>query len=235
MSNSIDWPASISAFCSVVSLIAIFILVKERKEKQRPYLQVSFELVRSSLVCLVIRNVGDVPAKLKGVNFNPSFVEQLPLKARERAKDRDDLNVSVYPKQKWIICLDEIASRVINYQNTRLEITILYDEKGKNEKGKRKPKYKEKETVEFNDYSGFLVYISEIDELAGAIGKLDEKVEIIGTALKQLANDKSLDLQMCTYANMSDVIERTMITGGEGPIILERTEDNQNGGACKKK
>ncbi len=224
-----DWPASISAFCAIVSLIAIFVLVKERIEKRRPYLQVSFELVRSSLVCLVIRNVGDVPAKLKWISFNPSFIKQLPLKARERAKDRRDLNVSIYSGQKWIICLEEITSTVINYQNTRLETTIIYTEKGK------RKEYKELETVEFNDYSGFLVYISEIDELAGAIEKLENKVEVIGAALKQLANGKSHDLQMCSYVNMSDDSKHTIITGDEGSIILERTEDNQNGGACQKK
>lgn len=224
----IDWPASISAFCAIVSLIAIFVLVKERMEKQRPYLQVSFELVRSSLVCLAIRNVSDVPAKLKGINFNPSFVEQLPLKARERAKNRNDLNVSVYPGQKWIICLDEIAPTVINYQNTRLDITILYDEKGKNEKEKSRPKFVEKETVEFNDYSGFLVYISEIDELAVAIGKLEKRVEIIGDAIKPLANGKSFDRQICKNAYLSDDTKRTIATEAEEPTILTRTEDNKN-------
>lgn len=54
MNSGIDWASAISAVCSVVSLIAIVVLLVERKEKQRPYLQISFELVKSSLVCLVI-------------------------------------------------------------------------------------------------------------------------------------------------------------------------------------
>ncbi|NLZ70612.1 MAG: hypothetical protein GX907_04690 [Clostridiaceae bacterium] len=65
MNIGFDWTSAISAVCSVISLLAIFVLLKERGEKKRPYVQVSFELVKSSLVCLVIRNVGEVPATLK--------------------------------------------------------------------------------------------------------------------------------------------------------------------------
>lgn len=220
---------AISAVCSVLSLIAIFLLMKEHIEKRRPYLQVTFELVRSSLVCLVIRNVGDVPAKLKGVLFNPSFVEQLPLNAREKAKSRNGLNISIYPGTKWILCLEVIASTAINYQNTRLEVTLLYTKKGK------RKVYEEPETVEFRDYSGFLVYISEIDELTEAIRKSNDKFEIIGTALTQLVNDNAPDRRICKYANLSDDAKRTIITGGEEPIILERTVDNQNSEDNKNK
>ncbi|HHT95418.1 MAG TPA: hypothetical protein GXZ71_05970, partial [Clostridiaceae bacterium] len=41
-----NWPSAISAVCSVVSLLAIVVLLKERAEKKRPYLQVSLELIR---------------------------------------------------------------------------------------------------------------------------------------------------------------------------------------------
>ncbi|NCA93272.1 hypothetical protein EOM82_08575 [bacterium] len=67
--GGLDWASTISAICSVISLVAIIILLKERSEKKRPYLQASFELIRSSLTCIIIRNVGDVPAKLYGIVF----------------------------------------------------------------------------------------------------------------------------------------------------------------------
>lgn len=54
----------ISAICSVISLIAIIMLIIDRIERKRPYLQVSSELLRSNLACVVIRNVGEVPAKI---------------------------------------------------------------------------------------------------------------------------------------------------------------------------
>lgn len=84
INTTFDWASAVSAVCSVISLIAIVILLKERKEKQWPYLQISFELVKSSLVCLVIRNVGSTPASLKEIIFNKDFVNQLPQKVKEQ-------------------------------------------------------------------------------------------------------------------------------------------------------
>lgn len=55
----------LTSICSVISLVAIVILLIERKEKKRPYLQITFELIRDNLVCLVLRNVGETPAILQ--------------------------------------------------------------------------------------------------------------------------------------------------------------------------
>ena len=165
--SAFDWSSAISAACSLISLIAIALLLIERKEKKRPYLQVSFELLRSSLVCIVIRNVGEVPAKLTELNFNKDFVNQLPELGRKHTEDRKDLNISIYPNQKWVLCLDIIAGEAIDYNNTKLNISYKYSSK-ENKKFYLKSKkiYFENETVDFNDYSNFLVYISDVDELA---------------------------------------------------------------------
>lgn len=72
------------------------------------------------------------------------------------------------------MCLDIIVPEVLEYQNTKLNITIDYFEKGK----ERKHTYIENETVDFNDYSGFLVYISEMDELR-------KEIKNLGKILKQ--------------------------------------------------
>ena len=135
-----DWAGSVSAICSVISLITIIILLVERSEKKRPYLQVSFELVRSSLVCLVIRNVGETPAQLKEIKFNSDFVKQLPPNAQKSATDRTDLNISIHPNQQWVLCLDVITPNVLQYQNTQLEVSFVYTAKGK-----RRKKYKDVE------------------------------------------------------------------------------------------
>ena len=175
-----DWTGTVSAFCSVISLIAIIILLIERREKKRPYLQISFELVRSSLVCLVIRNVGDVPAMLNEIKFNPDFVKQMPENARNHAKDRTELNISIHPKQQWVLCLDQITPTVLQYQNTQLEVSFAYTAKGK----KRK-KYKDTEIIDFNDYSGFLVYISEVDELRDEVKKLTQAMKTVAKPLNK--------------------------------------------------
>ena len=68
----------LTSICSVISLVAIVILLIERKEKKRPYLQITFELIRDNLVCLVLRNVGETPAILRKISFSERFVKQLP-------------------------------------------------------------------------------------------------------------------------------------------------------------
>lgn len=214
-----DWSSAVSAVCSVVSLVAIVILLKERKEKQRPYLQVSFELVKSNLVCLVIRNVGETPAKLREVKFNPKFVEQLPPGGKKHAEDRSGLNISIYPKQRWTLCLNVITPEVLTYQNTQLEVTFTYSSSGK------KKRFTETETIEFTDYSGFLVYISEIDELRGEIKKLGKSLADIGKALNKLSNTNPSNVQSQTYANISDSCTRTIVTGTQDTTILGSTED----------
>lgn len=60
-----------------------FIFIKERSEGNRPYVQISFELIRSSLACIVIRNVGDVPLSIKSLSFSKDFINQI--NERERA------------------------------------------------------------------------------------------------------------------------------------------------------
>lgn len=181
-----DW-AAISAICSVISLIGIIVLLKERSEKKRPYLQVSFELVKSSLVCLVIRNVGEAPAQLKSISFNPDFVKQLPAQAQKNASDRENLNISIHPKQQWVLCLDVITPTVLQYRNTRLEVSLSYTAKGK----KRK-RYNETEMIDFNDYSGFLVYISEIDELRGEVKNLTNAVNSVAKELRKITKQPPL-------------------------------------------
>lgn len=210
-----DWTGSVSAICSMISLITIIILLIERSEKKRPYLQVSFELVRSSLVCLVIRNVGETPAQLKELKFNSDFVKQLPPNAQKSAADRTNLNISIHPKQQWVLCLDVITPNVLQYENTQLEVSFAYVAKGK-----RKRKYKDTEIINFNDYSGFLIYISEVDELRDEVKKLTQAMKAITKPLNQLANRQPSPVQSETYRNMNEICTRTIITGMQENVIL---------------
>lgn len=218
INTGFDWASLISAICSVISLVAIVILLKERSEKKRPYLQISFELVKSSLICLVIRNVGETPAKLKKITFNPDFINQLPVRAKKHAKDRD-INISLYPKQQWVLCLDVITPEVLKYQNTQLEITLSYTAKEK------KKHYVETELIDFNDYSGFLVYISETDELKEEIKKLGKSLNGIQKTLQKQFNIFQNSMQTQVYANLSDTIYKTAITGTRESIIIGEEGD----------
>ena len=220
INTTFDWASAVSAVCSVISLIAIVILLKERKEKHRPYLQISFELVKSSLVCLVIRNVGSTPASLKEIVFNKDFVNQLPQKAKEHSKDRKNLNISIYPNNQWVLCLDVITPTVLEYENTKLEVSYTYTAKNKNKR------YKEQEIVEFKDYSGFLIYISEIDEMRNEIKKLGNTLEKVNKTLSKTLNSLPAQTNMESYAFLSDEYSKTTIV--KDNTILNDTE-NKNG------
>ncbi len=217
MNSGIDWASAISAVCSVVSLIAIVLLLVERKEKQRPYLQISFELVKSSLVCLVIRNVGTTPAKLHEISFNEDFVKQLPAKATKHSQDRKNMNISIYPQNQWVLCLDVITPTVLSYENTKLEITYVYSAKGK------KKKYKEREIVEFKDYSGFLVYISEMDEMRGEIKKLGATLEKVNRNLSKMPYIFPDTVEHESYADLSDSVVKHVTV--DKKTVLKTPED----------
>ena len=219
MNSGVDWAACISAACSVISLLAIAVLLVERKEKQRPYLQISFELVKSSLVCLVIRNVGTTPAKLHEISFNEDFVKQLPSKASEHSKDRKNMNISIYPQNQWVLCLDVITPTVLSYENTKLEITYVYSAKGK------KKKYKESEIVEFKDYSGFLVYISEMDEMRAEVKKLGATLEKVNRSLSKIPNVFPDVSQSENYSDLSDSFVKRVAVD-EKMIMKTPEEDN---------
>lgn len=171
--NSIDYAAIVSAVCSVISLIAILLLLIERHEKKRPYLLVSFELKRSNLACLVIRNVGEVSARLSKISFNDSFRKQLPQRGQENIADRSNLNISIHPQQQWVISLNVLVGEAIKYEENKLFVTIQYCASGK------KKTYTETNEIDFQDYQSFLVYISEIDELKKEIHSLAQNIQLM--------------------------------------------------------
>lgn len=153
------WEILINIIPWVGVLITIAFLLIERIEKQRPYLEISFELVRSTLACLVIRNVGTVPAELKSMKFNSEFIEQLEHGKIQSLKKKQEMNVVIYPGKSWILSLDKNVFDVIGFSNTELKIEYEYS------KLKTKKTYSETATIDFEEYASFLVYLSEIDEL----------------------------------------------------------------------
>lgn len=216
-----DWASIISAICSAISLIAIVVLLIERCEKKRPYLQISFELIRSSLVCLVIRNVGEVPAVLNEITFNPEFVKQMPTAAQRNARNRTNLNISLHPKQQWVLCLDETTMNVLKYQDTRLEVGYAYSAKGK-----RRAKYRDTEVIEFTDYERFMVYISEIDDLKYEIRSLTKATNATTRLINRLANQQQVAVQTESYQNVGDDYTQVKITEWEENTILQKNEEN---------
>ena len=171
--SAFPWDSVISILALIASWVTIFFLLKERSEKNRPYMQISFELVRSTLACVVLRNVGTVPLEVKSLIFNETFTKQLQTKTQERLKKKESTSIVIFPGQKWIISFDTNVFNIIN--------DFRYFKYGK-----KKP-YDDKIEIDFSEYAGFLDYISEVDEFKNSVDNLKKSMESIDKDIKKLA------------------------------------------------
>lgn len=190
-STAFPWDSLISALALIASWITIFLLLKERAEKNRPYMQVSFELIRGSLACIVIRNTGSVPLELRKMRLQPDFVRQLPDKTQQRIAKKENLNITIFPEQKWVLGLDISVTNIINSFKQK-SLKVEYEYLAYN---KRHRKYIESTVIDFEDYGGFLLYISELDEfknsvdkLHGTVGRLENAIEDVSFSLRSNVN-----------------------------------------------
>ena len=180
--SAFPWDNVISILALIASWITIFFLLKERSEKNRPYMQISFELVRSTLACVVLRNVGTVPLEVKSLIFNETFTKQLQTKTQERLKKKESTSIVIFPGQKWIISFDTNVFNIINdFEEKTVKIDYRYFKYGK-----KKP-YDDKIEIDFSEYAGFLDYISEVDEFKNSIDNLKKSMESIDKDIKKLA------------------------------------------------
>ena len=84
-SSTFPWSDVISTFLSFAAILVTIILwQKERYDRNCPHMQISFELVRSTLACLTLRNVSEVPLEVKSLVYNDDFTTQLPEKVQKR-------------------------------------------------------------------------------------------------------------------------------------------------------
>ena len=180
--SAFPWDSVISILALIASWVTIFFLLKERSEKNRPYMQISFELVRSTLACVVLRNVGTVPLEVKSLTFNENFTKQLQTKTQERLKKQESTSIVIFPNQKWVISFDTNVFNIINdFEEKTVRIGYEYCKYGKNKS------YTEKIAIDFSEYSGFLNYISEVDEFKNSVDNLRKSMENIDKDIKKLS------------------------------------------------
>lgn len=176
------WDSVISLLALIASWITIFFLLRERSEKNRPYMQISFELVRSTLACVVLRNVGTVPLEVKSLIFNESFTKQLQEKTQKRLKKKETTSIVIFPGQKWVISFDTNVFNIIkDFDEKTVKIEYKYYKYGK------KKSYDEKIEIDFSEYGGFLDYISEVDEFKNSVDNLKKSMENIDKDIKKLS------------------------------------------------
>lgn len=202
--NKFSWSDLISLVSLIGAWITIFFLIKDKVENKRLYLQITFELVRDNLTCIVLRNVGNVPLELKKIKFDEDFVNQLPERERTGLIDNKINNMKIFPGKQWIICLGVIVPEILeNYEIKSLRIDYEYSKIGK------KRKYKESTDVDFTQYSRMLVYVSEIDELRSQNKKLERELKNISKEVKNIR------ATVVNYANLKDKYTSTLVNGYE--------------------
>lgn len=202
--NKFSWSDLISLVSLIGAWVTIFFLIKDKIENKRSYLQITFELVRDNLTCIVLRNVGNVPLELKQIKFDEDFVNQLPERERSGLIDNKINNMKIFPGKQWIICLGVIVPEILeNYEIESLRIDYEYSKIGK------KRRYKETTDVDFTQYSIMLVYVSEIDELRNQNKKLERELKNITKEVKNIRET------IVNYANLKDTNMRTLVSGYE--------------------
>lgn len=137
-SNSFSWEMMINILALIASWITIVFLLKERSENNRPYAQISFELIRSSLACVVIRNVGNVPLSIKSLTFSTDFIKQINERDRAAFLNKERISVDIFPGKMWVLCLGTATHEIMRYKTKILHIDYVYSKIGK------KHMYKEK-------------------------------------------------------------------------------------------
>lgn len=172
LNSSPSWDTIIALVSSIGSTIAIVLLLKEYLEKRRPYLEVSFELVRGTLACIALRNTGTCPLEIKSLKFNDEFIKQLSSEVQTRLKNKAETNIAVFPNRHWVISFDVSVFTIIKeFGEKKVKIDYVYSKKGT-----RRKRYPEDTIIDFEEYSGILDYISDLDEFKKSVGELNKSV-----------------------------------------------------------
>jgi len=197
--NSISWETIINILALIASWITIAFLLKERSENNRPYAQISFELIRSSLACVVIRNVGNVPLTIKSLAFNEEFIKQINENNRAAFIDKENISVDIFPGKMWVLCLGVATHKIMKYETKILHVDYEYS------KINKKQVYKENIDIDFEQYKNFMVYISEMDELRTVNKEISKNIE------KNTNELKKIQTIINSYATLEDSFNRTII------------------------
>ena len=208
--NGFSWTDAVSILSLIASWITIAFLLRDKLALERPYVQVSFELIRSNLACVVIRNTGTVPVSLCSIQFGQEFIKQLPDSDEKRLFENGISDMHIYPGKSWVMCLGVIVPDILKYQNTVLIVNYTYKRLG------RRKEYSEDTSIDFKQYSKCMVYISEIDELREVNKKMASDIKDMKETLAEI---KAV---VISYSNLEDRSTHSIIAVYE---VKKQSED----------
>ena len=164
-----DFMSCLSLFVSIGTFICLFL---ERAEDHRPHLQITFELIRGDLACIILRNDSKVPLRIKSISFDPQFLSQIPDYRRQKLMHNNISDLILYPGQMQVLGLDVTVSTILKEFDLKLlRIDYVYC------RLKGKQKYSETAIIDFEQYGKCLCYVSEIDELKSVVERILKAVK----------------------------------------------------------
>lgn len=186
----------ISIASLVVSIIALIaplsswcLVLKERCEKRRRYIQITYENVRSNLACIVLRNTGNIPLEVHGLTFNDSFAKQLTPKIQDRFKRLQLSSFMIPAGQKFIISFEvTVATIIAEYNEKTVKIEYLCSHHEAH--WPFNIKLRRKTEIDFSSYGPFLTYISGVDELQKSVDAIGKSIKEIKGFLLPAEKDK---------------------------------------------
>lgn len=193
----------INTICTILLVIPVISLIIDKINSKKPKISVNFQLIRSSLACISIENYGDVAAELKSLTFNEEFLLELDNKLAKKLLSLKKTCIYLAPGQKWIINFQTNIFDIIGkFEHKECKINFTFSQPSK------KWIYKGKNSIKFDEYSHFTLYISEVDEINDTLKK-------INTTLKKVSdnNDTSIsEDKICTeISNLKDEVVKQII------------------------
>lgn len=170
----------INTICTIFLVIPVVILIFDKINSKKPKIRINFELIRSSLACIVVHNYGNTAAELNSLTLNEEFLLELDKDVAKPLLTMKNTKIYLAPGQKWIINFKTNIFNIINdFQNKECQLTYTFSNP------MRKHKYKEINNINFDNYSYFTLYTSELGEINNTLSKIQSD-------LKKVLSDKKI-------------------------------------------
>lgn len=201
-----DNAAFINTICTILLVIPVISLIFDKINSRKPRISVNFQLIRSSLACIAIENYGNVAAELKSLTFNEEFLLELDKQLAKKLLSLKKTRIYLAPGQKWIINFEtNIFDIITNFEHKECNLNFTFSRPSK------RKKYKGKNSIKFDEYSHFTLYISEFGEINDTLKRINNNLDRIS----KTNNIKEFQDKICTeISDLKDEFVKQIVDNG---------------------
>ena len=137
----------------------------------------SFEIIRSGLAVLHIRNNGNQVARNVCITVDPAFIKNMAYETDKKCVER--LNESVFPlgvNQSWYICIGTHL-QLKQMSKELLSVFITYSDSF--------TEYDEKTEIDLGQYNWAMIYDSPAEDIYQQIKKIEKSICSIDNSMKK--------------------------------------------------